>query len=123
MPSTFLEMAGLSNAEYPPFLDGRSLLSDWKDDYQGDKPSSDVAKEVINIEFWGSIDNAGKPDFGDRQPNNSYKTVRFIGQESSWLFSRWCENNDTELYDTRVRAIGNRKAAEWMLTKRSERSI
>lgn len=105
MAPTFLEIAGLSPDDYPPFLDGRSLLEEWVDDYEGDGPITNgdaTAKEVINVEFWGSIDNAGSPDFSDRQPNNSYKTVRFIGEHESWLFSRWCENNGTELYNTKV---------------------
>lgn len=105
MAATFLEMVGFPAADYPPFLDGRSLLGDWLDEYEGTDPAtkgSYVAKEVMNVEFWGSIDNAGSPDFSDRQPNNSYKTVRFIGEDNAWLFSRWCENNDTELYNTKV---------------------
>ncbi|KIW45553.1 uncharacterized protein PV06_03934 [Exophiala oligosperma] len=57
---------------------------------------------VLNIEFWGSIDNGASPDFSNRQANNSYKTVRLISEDSSWLFSRWCTGNQTELYNTLV---------------------
>lgn len=105
---TFLEIAGVSDIDYPPFFDGRSLLEEWIDNYQGNRPPVNgphVAKEVLNVEFWGSIDNAGSPDFSDRQANNSYKTLRFIGEQNSWLFSRWCEGNDTELYDTKVNLL------------------
>ncbi|KAH9228660.1 hypothetical protein K456DRAFT_803141 [Colletotrichum gloeosporioides 23] len=31
---------------------------------------------------------------------NDYKTMRVVGDSSSWMYSRWC-SNDTELYDTK----------------------
>ncbi|KAJ9620065.1 hypothetical protein H2204_012375 [Knufia peltigerae] len=103
MPPTFLDMAGIDPTEFPVFFDGRSLLPEWQDEAgvsDGNWNGSYVAKEVLNIEFWGSIDNGASPDFSNRQANNSYKTVRLISEDSSWLFSRWCTGNQTELYNT-----------------------
>lgn len=34
-------------------------------------------------------------------PNNTYKTLRAIGDDFSWLFIKWC-NNEMELYNTKV---------------------
>lgn len=104
MAPTFLDMAGVSPIDFPAFVDGRSLLPEWTGmaESDGSWNGSYVAKEVLNIEFWGSIDNGAKPDYGLRQDNNSYKSVRLVSEKSAWLFSRWCTNNDTELYNTMV---------------------
>lgn len=105
MAPTFLDIAGVNVADYPACFDGRSLLPEWMTGY-ADSTSiwngSYVAKEILNIEFWGSIDNGAAPDYSHRQANNSYKSVRLVGEKSAWLFSRWCTNNDTELYNTIV---------------------
>lgn len=103
MAPTFLDMAGVPESQWPVFFDGRSLLPEWTgSSYSAANSSSAVSKEIINVEFWGSIDNSGSPDYGDRQDNNSYKSVRIVGEQSAWLFSRWCTSNETELYNTIV---------------------
>lgn len=101
MAPTFLDIAAVAEEQYPPFLDGRSLLSEWE---TAGKPSSKTSsgKEIINIEFWGRVNNAGAPDYSIPSPIYAYKTLRIVGEESSWLYSRWCDRNSTELYNTIV---------------------
>ncbi|KAF9767010.1 hypothetical protein IL306_000486 [Fusarium sp. DS 682] len=100
MAPTFLEIAGLKKDSkgYPPFLDGRSLVSEWKNP----EASHSSEKEILNVEFWGTIDNAASPDYSLRSGVYAYKTLRIVSETSAWLFSKWCTNNETELYDTIV---------------------
>lgn len=100
MAPTYLDIAGLDKSKYPAFLDGRSLFEEWKSG--GGSVKEGIAKEVLNVEFWGSIDNGAAPDFSDRHFNNSYKTVRYVSEDTGWLFSVRCKGNATELYDTNV---------------------
>ncbi|PKX95160.1 sulfatase family protein [Aspergillus novofumigatus IBT 16806] len=101
---TFLEIAGLRSEKIPPFLDGLSLLPAWK---HPNTPKLAKKKEAINVEFWGSSYTeiptwAGgdyAPYFRGLYLQNDYKTIRVVGEKSSWMYSRWC-NNDTELYNT-----------------------
>ncbi|KAI0477164.1 arylsulfatase [Xylariaceae sp. FL0804] len=102
-PPTFLEMAGVAKADFPVFLDGRSLLSSWKS-ANTSLPTCPLgggdAHEIINVEFWGtgSIESPlQKP--GPYGSNQTYKTLRVVGDDHSYLYSRWC-TNETELYDT-----------------------
>lgn len=104
---TFLEIAGVDESEWPVFLDGQSLLSSWQNPnststcpYEDDTSLCDDdsdAREIINVEFWGlqEVENVSL----DVYTNNSYKTLRIVGSETSYLYSRWC-TNETELYDT-----------------------
>lgn len=88
-----MTLAELPQNEWPAFLDGRDLSADWKQ--QKSHPS-----EVINIEFWGSA----VPEGALRIPNatrNTYKTLRLIGEDYGYLYSRWC-TNETDFYDTVV---------------------
>ncbi|PNP74391.1 hypothetical protein FNYG_12440 [Fusarium nygamai] len=98
MAPTFLELAGMQKDSeyYPPFFDGRSLIGEWKNP----EASHSSEKEILNVEFWGTISNGGSPDYELRSGVYAYKTLRIVSDTSSWLFSRWCTNNDTELYDT-----------------------
>jgi len=96
---TLLEIAGVPQKNFPVFFDGRSLLKEWQG---SENANRGVSKEIMNVEFWGSIDNAGRPDFAKRHANNSYKTLRIVGEREGWLFTRWCEGNATELYNTIV---------------------
>ncbi|KAL1871636.1 hypothetical protein Daus18300_004636 [Diaporthe australafricana] len=100
---TFLEITGLSEEDWPSFLDGDSLLSSWK---SPNDTAIHKKKEAINVEFWGYAYNE-IPSFvmGDEGKvgyflENDYKTMRIVGDDSAWLYSRWC-TNDTELYDTK----------------------
>lgn len=91
---TFLDIAGVSQADWPRFLDGRSLLEQW----QGQPDQDDVGKELLNIEFWGGC-HFEAPPF-TTYPENSYKTLRIIDEaDQSWLYAKWC-SGDEELYDT-----------------------
>lgn len=99
---TFLEIAGLPRHEWPTFLDGRSLLSQWHGKID-DGTIADVrlAPEAINIEFWGGNHFEGPP--WNSNSDNSYKTVRIVDQEASWYFAKWCNGSvNTELYNTKV---------------------
>lgn len=100
---TFMDIAGLEPELRPPFLDGRSLIGEWtgSDDMKMCETNR-VAKELVHVEFWGSISNGGLPDYEKRSEVYAYKTLRIIGEGSSWLFSRLCKANATELYDTQV---------------------
>jgi N-acetylglucosamine-6-sulfatase len=116
---TFLELAGLDQSEWPEFLDGRSLLSTWKTpesgsltkrsttcprdvSYNSTTPTTGSddegdSREIINVEFWGlqEVENMGR----EKYTQNSYKTLRIVGSDKTYLYSRWC-TNETELYDT-----------------------
>lgn len=97
---TFLQIAGVANHKLPVFLDGRSLLDQWHEPEQvWDRAGTGNAKEILNVEFWGGC-HFEAPPFTS-WPNNSYKTLRIVGEDESWLFSKWC-TGDMELYDTSV---------------------
>lgn len=98
---TFLEIMGLDKDKWPELLDGRSLLKEWQDPVPAVKPPVGSAKEILNIEFWGDkiIEIPGFE--GVLLANNSYKSLRIVSEESSWMFVSWC-TNEIELYNTKV---------------------
>jgi hypothetical protein len=98
---TFLEIAGLPQEDYPPFLDGRSLLSTRLDPVGPTNKSCTVddVREIMNVEFWGIQAIEAVPF--TTYANNSYKSLRIVGDETSYLYARWC-TNETELYDTKA---------------------
>lgn len=104
MAPTYLDIAGVAPENLPEFFDGRSLLHEWKaGGVRGNFP--DVAREVLNVEYWGFTQEGGDSEFEVYYPENSYKTLRIVGDDTAWLFSRWCTSNETELYNTIVREI------------------
>lgn len=55
--------------------------------------------EHINIEFWGDHLVEGNFFYGNSYfPNNTYKTVRVIGEQYDLAYTVWC-TNEHELYD------------------------
>ncbi|KAM0330747.1 hypothetical protein ACHAQA_003700 [Verticillium albo-atrum] len=97
---TFLEIAGVKLEDQPELLDGRSLLGQWHEpesDYEGQ--NTGVGRELLNVEFWGLRIFEAPSDPIVRIPNNSYKSLRLVGDQYTWLFIKWC-NNDIELYNT-----------------------
>lgn len=106
MAPTYLDIAGVHPADLPPFLDGRSLLQEWKDGGVDNKKENRmgerVAREVLNIEYWGLTQEGADSVYETYHQENSYKTLRIVGDTSAWLFSRWCTSNETELYNTIV---------------------
>ncbi|KAI1771206.1 arylsulfatase [Hypoxylon cercidicola] len=100
---TFLEIAGLPRDQWPPFLDGQSLLHQWHhpDSSTGEGSGGGNAKETLNVEFWGLciVEAPNAAELGVPFRNNSYKTLRIVGEDESWLYSRWC-TGETELYNT-----------------------
>ncbi|KAJ4996315.1 Arylsulfatase [Colletotrichum sp. SAR 10_66] len=98
---TFLEIAGVNPEDFPPFLDGRSLFDQWlQPDSDYKSQNQGVGRELLNVEFWGSriIEAPAASEVGTIL-NNSYKTLRLVGNEFSWLFVKWC-TNEMELYNT-----------------------
>ncbi|KAJ3572537.1 hypothetical protein NPX13_g5020 [Xylaria arbuscula] len=100
---TFLDIAGitLDDSEYPSFLDGRSLLDNWKDPANEPTqcPVSGGGHEVINVEYWGRGEEE-TPWGVINHPNNSYKTLRIVHPDGgTYLYSKWC-TGEAELYDT-----------------------
>ncbi|KAJ3526385.1 hypothetical protein NM208_g11212 [Fusarium decemcellulare] len=96
---TFLDIMGLPKEQWPEFLDGRSLLPEWLDPVPEVKPEVGSAKEILNIEFWGDK-IVEVPDYaGVKLNNNSYKSLRIVSEEASWMFVTWC-TNEIELYNT-----------------------
>ncbi|KAI3339621.1 arylsulfatase [Ustulina deusta] len=100
---TFLAIAGLSpdDAAYPPFLDGRSLLANWKapEEQPEQCPAAGGGHEVINVEYWGRGEEE-TPWGVIPHPNNSYKTLRVVRPDGgTYLYSRWC-TGEAELYET-----------------------
>ncbi|KAK6858094.1 hypothetical protein PG995_005793 [Apiospora arundinis] len=101
---TFLDIAGLPEADWPSFLDGRSLLPQWKEpagSSSGAGAGDGNSKETLNVEFWGSctIEAPNGKELGAPFLNTTYKTLRMLGDRQSWLFSVWC-TGQMELYDT-----------------------
>ncbi|KAJ0383351.1 hypothetical protein COL922a_010660 [Colletotrichum nupharicola] len=98
---TSLEIAGVNPEDFPPFLDGRSLCDQWLQPDSGyESQNQGVGRELLNVEFWGSriIEAPAASEVGTIL-NNSYKTLRLVGNEFSWLFVKWC-TNEMELYNT-----------------------
>lgn len=100
---TFLQIAGLRADQYPSFLDGASLLDQWHHPNQTSGPDHGKgnARETLNIEFWGlcTIEAPSIKDIGGPFKNNTYKTVRILSENDSWLFTKWC-TGDIEMYHT-----------------------
>jgi len=100
---TFLEIAGLSKKKYPAFLDGTSLLDQWHHPHNnsGREHGKGNARETLNIEFWGlcTVEAPSIKELGAPFQNNTYKTVRILGDRDGWLFTKWC-TGDTEMYHT-----------------------
>lgn len=95
---TLLDLAGLEHDQWPPFLDGRSLLPYWTED----DPQMHPAPETINIEYWGQayLEFTPLKRYTEiNPPQNSYKTVRIVSEDYAYLYSHWC-TGETELYDT-----------------------
>lgn len=98
---TFLEIAGVHEDDYPPFFDGRSLLDQWTNPQAAAQVLSTEGvgsgKEVVNVEFWGGCHFEAPPftSYAD----NSYKTLRIVDEDESWLYTKWC-TDDSELYKT-----------------------
>lgn len=97
---TFLEIACVDLSRFPEYFDGRSLLDNWHDPKRTVNSSESASRDIINVEFWGrsGVEAPGHKGSID----NSYKTIRIVGVETSWLYTKWC-TGDTELYETYVR--------------------
>ncbi|KAK3686952.1 hypothetical protein LTR37_019306 [Vermiconidia calcicola] len=62
--------------------------------------SSTSRSEHVNVEMWGIIMSEGK--FGSvLYPNHTYKALRLVGSEYSFLYTVWC-SGEHELYDMKV---------------------
>ncbi|KAI0023751.1 arylsulfatase [Xylariomycetidae sp. FL0641] len=97
---TFLSIAGLSEDEWPPYLDGTSLLPQWEGTTSAAAAAA-AGREILNVEYWGGsrLEAPGWVFEEGSRDNNSYKTLRIVDEAQSWLYSRWC-TGDTELYNT-----------------------
>ncbi|KAI0016802.1 arylsulfatase [Xylariomycetidae sp. FL0641] len=99
---TILDIVGLDKAEWPPFLDGRSLLDQWENPdlvYEGAGQGNN--NEVLNIEYWGA-NGFPVPGMSISSQNSTYKSLRIVGEDFGYLYSVWCYTNEVELYDTAV---------------------
>lgn len=100
MAPTLLDIAGVSKQNLPFFLDGRSLLDQWKDPEATCKEGTGKGNnfEVLNIEYWGS--NGVFVPSGPTTQNATYKSLRIVGSEFAYLYTHWCYSNEIELYNT-----------------------
>ncbi|KAF2180159.1 alkaline phosphatase-like protein [Zopfia rhizophila CBS 207.26] len=97
---TFLDIAGVLLSSRPELFDGRSLLPDWTSSSNTTSEGNvKVDKEILNVEFWGPTGIEVLPD-PSLIFNNTYKTMRIVGEEYAYLYSRWC-TGETEFYDTK----------------------
>lgn len=100
---TFLDIAGVPESEWPEFFDGRSLLDQWhrprRETHQGAGQGN--GKESINVEYWGKtgIEAPSGGPIGSPFDNTTYKSIRTLGEDQSWLYTKWC-SGDAELYNT-----------------------
>ncbi|KAJ3536104.1 hypothetical protein NM208_g6860 [Fusarium decemcellulare] len=92
---TFLDIACIDRSEYPVFFDGRSLLDDWH--HPANSSAGLENRDIINVEFWGSAGHSSTSAEG--KENNSYKTLRLVGEKTAYLYSKWC-TGESELYNT-----------------------
>lgn len=54
--------------------------------------------EHLNVEYWGKASGGENPAYQSKKGNdNTYKSMRVIGQGYSYYYSVWC-NNEHELY-------------------------
>lgn len=87
----------------PSFLDGTSLLDQWHhpNKNSGREHGKGNARETLNVEFWGlcTVEAPSMRELGAPFRNNTYKSVRILGNKNSWLFTKWC-TGDTEMYHT-----------------------
>lgn len=99
---TFLEIAGVDESKWPEFFDGRSLLEQWHapNSYDETGAGKGNGKESINVEYWGlvGIEAPSAASLGAPFYNNTYKTIRTIGEEQNWAYAVWC-SGETELYN------------------------
>lgn len=133
---TFLDIAGVAEEDWPEFFDGRSLLPQWHDPTgdHGTGTNQGNSKESINIEYWGraGIEAPSAGALGSPFLNTTYKTIRTLGNNASWVYTKWCSGeaelyntgNDayelTNLVDDRPRVV-NRLNALLMVTKSCEK--
>ncbi|KAI0193498.1 arylsulfatase [Astrocystis sublimbata] len=100
---TFLDIAGVPKDQWPPQLDGSSLLKQWHhpSESTGVQAGQGNTKEIINIEFWGLciVEAPNAAELGVPFKTNSYKTLRIVADDQAWLYSFWC-TGDVELYNT-----------------------
>lgn len=100
---TFLDIAGLDESEWPVFFDGRSLLPQWRSPGRGNGEGGGQGngKESVGIEYWGraGIEAPSAGALGSPFLSNSYKTVRVLGEDQGWLYTKWC-TGEVELYNT-----------------------
>ncbi|UPL03167.1 hypothetical protein LCI18_014101 [Fusarium solani-melongenae] len=95
---TMLDIAKLNHKHWPAFLDGQSLLQQWKKPHKRDPDAGyGGAKEVINIEHWG-FGTIEAPAPVGVFPTSTYKTIRLAGDHVGWLYVMWC-TGEAELYD------------------------
>ena len=67
-----------------------------------DMQARNEKSEHVNIEFWGEYLVEGNKFFGqDSFANNTYKTVRVVGDEYDLSYTVWC-TNEHEVYDMTV---------------------
>lgn len=99
---TFLEIAGVSEEDFPVFFDGQSVLSQWHNPTVNNATGAGQgnSRESMNIEYWGlvGIEAPSGPELGGSYTNNTYKTIRVVGDEQNWAYAVWC-NGQTELYN------------------------
>lgn len=107
---TFLSLTGAS-APVDFDFDGqaipltRSLLENIVPAGVEARASSGTSRsEHVNVEMWGIIMSEGK--FGSvLYPNHTYKALRLVGSEYSFLYTVWC-SGEHELYNMKVSGAG-----------------
>ncbi|PSR88619.1 arylsulfatase [Coniella lustricola] len=106
---TLLDLAGLDEADWPSWLDGRSLLPYFTATNSSTNNASATALlpgtdpvyvETVNIEYWGQgIVEATAIGYSDVFLGNAtYKTARVIAEDYSYMYAVWC-TGETELYN------------------------
>jgi hypothetical protein len=102
---TFLDIAGVAESDLPVFLDGRSVLPQWHDPTSASAAGAEAgqgnSKESINIEYWGraGIEAPSGGQLGSPFDSTTYKTIRLLGAQQSWVYTVWC-SGEKELYNT-----------------------
>ncbi|KAH8893561.1 alkaline phosphatase-like protein [Thozetella sp. PMI_491] len=95
---TFLDIMGVPQEQWPPFLDRRSLLPGWHDPVPDISLPYGNAKEITHIEFGGDkvVEALHHVAY-----NNTHKMLRIVSEHTAWMFVKWFKN-ELELYNTTV---------------------
>jgi N-acetylglucosamine-6-sulfatase len=89
MAPTILQMLGIPLRDE---FDGAPIA------YKAKELGASDKTELVNVEFWNSGDKTPQAATPGSYSNNTYKALRLISDEYSFLYTKWC-TGENEFYD------------------------